>query len=344
MLKKIWLHTVRGYINLGLFFYYKKINAFNLENIAKNTPVLILSNHQNALLDALIIAVKCKRFPYFLTRASAFKSTFFAGILSSLRMLPVYRMRDGIRTIKKNEAVFKTCSQLLFNNEVVVIFPEGNHHLNRTVRPLSKGFTRVVFDTLATYPNLELQLVPVGFNYKNPERFVDEVGLYVGTPIDAKDYQVFEKNVAISKLKETVHESICKLTTHIDNNNYEELLHKLETLHVDFLNPESVNTCILNNFQDCNVQETQKFSQIKGFFKSLLFLNLWLPFIIWKRVIRPKIKEVEFVSTFRFVVAITLVPVYLLLMTVFLTAYFGLFSAILYMFAVIILALIVVKW
>lgn len=344
MLKKIWLHSIRAYIRLGLFFYYKKISVFNLDNISNNCPVLILPNHQNALLDALIIGIKCKRFSYFLTRASAFNSPFFAGILSASRMLPVYRMRDGIRTIKKNDAIFKNCSQLLYNNASLVIFPEGNHNLNRTVRPLSKGFTRVVFDTLLTYPNLDLQLIPIGFNYKNPERFVDEVSLFVGNPIYAKDYMIFDKNVAISKLKETVHKSICKLTTHIDNNQYDEILQKLEKLQVDFLNPESVNMCILNKFEDCKVQEKKKDSKIKSLFKSLLILNLWLPYIIWKRVIRPKIKEIEFVSTFRFVVAITIVPIYLLMVCLFIMAYFGLIIAFIYALAIIILALIVVKF
>ena len=72
-LKQVWLHIVRAYLKLGLFFYFKKMHVVGTKNIPKSKPVLFLSNHQNALLDALIIATKCGRFSYFLTRASVFK-------------------------------------------------------------------------------------------------------------------------------------------------------------------------------------------------------------------------------------------------------------------------------
>jgi len=134
-MKKLWLHSIKLYIQLGLFFYYKNIKVYNIENVPKNKPVLLLSNHQNALLDALLIAVKCGRFTYFLSRASIFKKSFISTILNSLQMLPVYRIRDGWNTISNNTAIFESCSELLNNNEAIVIFPEGNHNLNRTVRP-----------------------------------------------------------------------------------------------------------------------------------------------------------------------------------------------------------------
>ncbi|MFH4964341.1 lysophospholipid acyltransferase family protein [Gaetbulibacter sp. M235] len=343
MLKQIWLHSVRAYIRLGLFFYYKRIHVFGLENIPKDQPVLILANHQNALLDALIIAATCNRFSYFLTRASVFNSPFFAKLLRSLRMLPVYRMRDGIQTITKNNTIFKWCSQLLHNNNSIVIFPEGNHNLKRTVRPLSKGFTRLVFDTLETYSNLNLQLVPIGFNYKNPESFADEVAIYIGKPIAANDYVFNKRNHDVLKLKETVHESLSKLTTHIPHEDYEYSLKKLKDLHVDFLNPESVNACLSSNFKNCTNKGLEKPSLIKRFLKAVLIINVLLPYLIWKKAIVPKIKEIEFVSTFRFAVGITLVPIYLLAITVILGLNIGWPYALFYLFAVLILALITVK-
>ncbi len=179
-MKKIWLHSVRAYIKLGLFFYFKKIKVVNANNIPKNKPVLFLSNHQNALLDALLIAVKCERFSYFLTRASVFKKPIISKLLKSLCMLPVYRIRDGWSTITNNHSIFNSCTSLLHQNEAVVIFPEGNHSLNRTVRPLSKGFTRIVFETLEKYPDKDLQLIPVGLNFMNAEYFPDSESMYFG--------------------------------------------------------------------------------------------------------------------------------------------------------------------
>jgi 1-acyl-sn-glycerol-3-phosphate acyltransferase len=70
-----------------------------------------------------------------------FKKPLVAKILDSLQMLPVYRIRDGWGNLTNNTAVFERCSKLLKTGECIVIFPEGNHNLKRTVRPLSKRFT-----------------------------------------------------------------------------------------------------------------------------------------------------------------------------------------------------------
>lgn len=127
---------VRVYLSMGLFFYYKKISVVKEEGIPKNKPILLLSNHQNALIDALLIATTSGRFSYFLTRASVFKKKLVSKLLYSVNMLPVYRVRDGWSTISKNNYIFKTCTQKLKNNEAVALFPEGNHHINRSVRPI----------------------------------------------------------------------------------------------------------------------------------------------------------------------------------------------------------------
>ncbi len=343
MLNKIWIYTVRAYIRLGLFFYYKKIHIVNKGNIPKDKPVLILANHQNALLDALIIAIKCDRFSYFLTRASAFNSPFIAKILRSLRMLPVYRTRDGFQTVTKNHVLFNTCSDLFNNNESIVIFPEGNHNLKRTVRPLSKGFTRLVYNTFKRYPNLDLQLIPVGINYVNPEKFGDEVCLQIGNPIKANDYIGFERHEGVLKLKEEVFQSIIKLTTHIPSDHYEKSIRKLKALQVDYLNPQLINNCISNGFQDCVIQNRKKYTKIKRVFKVLLLLNIIFPYLIWKRGIEPKIKDIEFVSTFRFVVVITLVPFYLFLVAFILVLLAGWITTTIYVLTVLLIALIAVK-
>ncbi|MGB5417843.1 1-acyl-sn-glycerol-3-phosphate acyltransferase, partial [Algibacter sp.] len=91
----MWVSFVRGYINLGMFFYFRRIKIHDVQNVPKSKPVLLLSNHQNALLDALLIGTKCNRSAYFLTRASVFNKPVIAKILESLQMLPVYRIRDG---------------------------------------------------------------------------------------------------------------------------------------------------------------------------------------------------------------------------------------------------------
>src|SRR5690606_5992673 len=121
--------------------------------------------------------------------------------LHSVNMLPVYRVRDGWSTISKNNYIFKTCTEKLKQNQTVSLFPEGNHHINRTVRPLSKGFTRIIFETLNSYPNLDLQVVPIGLNYLEGTTYGDSVALHYGSPISAKSMVSEFSNEEISALR-----------------------------------------------------------------------------------------------------------------------------------------------
>ena len=342
-MKKIWQHSFRAYIKLGLFFYFKKIRVVDAKHIPKGKPVLFLSNHQNALLDALLIATKCGRFSYFLTRASVFKNPLISKLLKSFNMMPVYRIRDGWNTITNNNSIFDSCKDLLHQNESVFIFPEGSHNLVRTVRPLSKGFTRIVFDTLEKYPETDLQLVPIGLNFASAVKFADSSSIYFGEPIPAKYFVTGDRNKDIVNLKHKIQSEISKLTTHIPTENYKETLQKLDALQVDYLNPKAVNKCIANNFESCKQKPISKIDWLRTLLKGLLILNILPPYLIWKFVAQPKIKEIEFTATFRFAVAITLVPIYLLLMCIILASVFTTTIGLGYVLFVLILGLLAVK-
>jgi len=342
-MKKLWLHSVRAYIGLGLFFYYKKIQVIKSETIPKDKPVLFLSNHQNALLDALLIATTNSRFSYFLTRASVFNKSIISKLLNSLRMLPVYRVRDGWGKITNNNSIFETCTALLKKGEAVALFPEGSHNLNRTVRTLSKGFTRIVFDSLEKFPDLDLQLIPVGVNFEDATAFGDSCTIYYGNAIPANYFVFNDRNQAVIKLKKDLQSKISELTTHIESDVYGETLDKLNSIHADFLEPKKVNACIASNFSECNFKNKKERTFLKKALKGLLILNLIMPYAIWKLVITPKIVEIEFVGTFRFAIAITLVPIWILIIVIILASTFGLLYGVAYLVFVLCLTLIAIK-
>jgi len=326
-----------------MFFYFRRIKRYHTENIPKDKPVLILANHQNALLDALLIATQCGRFSYFLTRAAVFNKPFISKLLHSLRMIPVYRIRDGWSKIGNNTAIFEKCISLLHKDEAVAIFPEGNHNLERRIRPFSKGFTRIVFGALEAYPSMDLQLLPVGINYQDPKKCPDTTALYFGTPISAQTFVSKNTNEATLKLKETMHREIAKLSTNIPQNDYKDSLERLDALEVDYLKPDLVNACIENNFKNCNQKPKSRIKGLKRLLKGLLILNILPPYLIWKFKIQPKIKELEFMSTFRFAVVLTLVPIYLLIIVFVLMFFCSLKLALIYLLSILVLALLAIK-
>ena len=326
-----------------MFFYFKSVKVYGVENVPKAKPVLFLGNHQNALLDALLIATKCKRFSYFLTRAAVFKKPLVSKILNSLQMLPVYRVRDGWNNLTNNNAIFDACTSLFKNNEAVVIFPEGSHNLARRVRPLSKGFTRIVFDTLEKHPDLDIQLIPVGLNFVNAKDFPDSAALYFGKPISAKSFVSEHRNEAVVNLKSKIKSELSNLTTNIPEDAYEEVLNKLDALNVNYLNPNEVNTCITSNFKDCIQNKKASNKNLKLVLKHLMIATLLLPYLAWQFIFKPKIKELEFTATFRLAVGLTLVPIYLLLIFVLLSLTFSLQIGLLYLLITIVITLLAVK-
>ena len=324
-LKKLWLHSVRLYIQIGLFFYYKNISLIGKETIPKDQPVLFLGNHQNALLDALLIATKSGRFCYYLTRAAVFKKPLVSKLLQSLNMLPVYRVRDGWSTIAKNKSVFSTSVGLLHDNQAITVFPEGSHSLVRRVRPLSKGFTRIILELREKHPNTTVNLIPVGFNYQEAKQMGSRVALVFGQPIVSSDYNQLNTIEATKQIKADVFDAMSKLTTQIPEEKYDIVLQKLTEHHVDFTDPETVNHCIASNFEACSSQLV-KTGVFKGVLKPVVYTILCLPVLVWKKVLKPKIKEEEFESTFRFAVCLTLVPFWMLLLFCITISSFGLVS------------------
>ncbi|MHA7944707.1 lysophospholipid acyltransferase family protein [Formosa sp. 3Alg 14/1] len=342
-LKQFKLQCVKGYIALGLFFYYKKISVNGQEFIPRTKPVLLLSNHQNGLLDPLIIATHSSRFAYYLTRAAVFQRPFISKLLRGLNMLPVYRVRDGWQTITNNNAIFETCKGLLKNEEAIVIFPEGSHNLNRKVRPLSKGFTRIVLDTLESYPDLDLQLLPVGVNYKNALSFADSMSLNIGKPIDVKHYKGLEKAEAVNALKRDLQKEIQLQTTHIESD-YDLNAEELDKNNADFLNPKAVNHFLAHDEKISGfTKNTSVLEPVGLIFKSLLKIVLLPVYMLWKLVLQPKIKEKEFTGTFRFAIGLTVVPLWILILVLVIAFNLSWFMAVNVLIGILGLALCAVK-
>lgn len=341
-MKRIWYNIVKIYIRTGLFLFHKKIIVNGLNNIPGKGAVLFVSNHKNALIDPLLIATTATRTIHFLTRASAFKIKFVKWLLSTVNMLPIYRMRDGKETLTKNEEIFNKCYEILNKKKTLLIFPEGTHDVKRWVRPLSKGFTRIAFGTLEQNPDLELQIVPIGLNYTEATLFGESVSIYYGKPILVNPFfNMKDINASTIELKKVIHDKMKEVTTHIDIENYEETIEKLGD--VNYLNPEKVKDLL----QKLPYEKPSTLGQYKPSFlwKALKFIvsvNSFIPLIIYKSI-EPNIEEIEFVSTTKFAIGITAFPLFYYLQSLVINYFFGTTAATVYVFLSIFSVLLLAK-
>jgi 1-acyl-sn-glycerol-3-phosphate acyltransferase len=329
----LWYKTIRALVHNALIFYFRKIQVVGKENIPIGKPILFVANHRNGFIDPVLIATSPMQVLHFLTRASAFKNPIVNFLLRSIKMIPIYRIRDGLDSIAKNQEVFEACNLIFSKNGSILIFPEGNHGFPRSVRTLSKGFTRIAFGFLDHNPQQGLYIVPVGINYSNISKAFEKVSIHYGKPFMANDfYDSSISNLSIEKLKTKVFEELKTLTTHIENIEKHDLIEKtLLKEGLDFTNPLEANARVAALEKvDLSLLETASKSMSvqvsKSIFQkiiSFLFkLNSIFPLLIWRKI-KLKIKDVVMRATARFGVSVGLFFLFYILQSLIILFFFG---------------------
>jgi 1-acyl-sn-glycerol-3-phosphate acyltransferase len=321
------------------------MSVYGKENIPEKGAVIFIGNHQNALIDAIVVPTTNNRNSHFLTRASAFKIGLVDQILRSLNMIPVYRVRDGVRTIEKNFVVFEQCIEILEQEKAIQIFAEGEHHLKRRIIPLKKGFARIILGTLQKYPDLPIYIVPIGINYDSHLNFPSSTSIYYGKPILANQFIDIKKpDLKFTEITNQVSIALKNLTLHVDDlANYDEIIVKLETMGVDYLNPFEANKMV-ENLDAIPSTEKVKKENFNWYtpLHLLAKLNSVFPLLIWK-YIKPKIKDVVFTNTYRFALITTLFPLFYLIQTAIVYFFFNMKIAVIYLLCSILLGTVSAK-
>jgi len=204
--------------------------------IPKDIPVVYCSNHQNAFLDALLIAVVTNTQPASLVRADVFTNPFAKKFLNALKMMPVFRMRDGFNTLAQNDGVFATVRNLLSDKGSIIIFPEGNHGDRKQLRPLKKGVGRITLSTLDTTPEIEdVMVLPIGLEYSNHQNFRSSVMVEIGAPISMKGYlEQYRENeaLALRSFNDELKKAISSLMLDIRHRSKYEVVHDFIDEHI----------------------------------------------------------------------------------------------------------------
>ncbi|MBN2482557.1 MAG: 1-acyl-sn-glycerol-3-phosphate acyltransferase, partial [Bacteroidales bacterium] len=223
------------YAKLAFHIFYRKISVTGLQNIPANEPVILAPNHQNALMDAMVLVCAAEFQNVFLARADIFKGKFMIRFLTFLNIMPIYRIRDGIDNVKRNDKVFEKTLQVMRNrNNPLVLFPEGNHGDKRRLRKLVKGLFRIAFMAQEDYRDQPgVKIVPVGIDYGHYQNFRNTLFVNIGKPIEvAPYYNLYNENpvAGINSLKESFASSLRKLMINIQTEEYYELYMNLRTI------------------------------------------------------------------------------------------------------------------
>ena len=171
------IYILKIFLRAALWLFCAEINTKNKYLLNNKGPLLIIANHPNSFLDAIIIGSRYNRRIYFLARGDVFTKKHHRFLLKLLNMIPVYRLREGKEFLHLNEYAFKESVRLLKNKEAILIFIEGTCLNTNTLQPFKKGAARIVEACHAEnqFPSIHL----AGIAYNNFKGIGKIVNLYL---------------------------------------------------------------------------------------------------------------------------------------------------------------------
>jgi glycerol-3-phosphate O-acyltransferase/dihydroxyacetone phosphate acyltransferase len=150
-------------------------------------PVVEVANHQNGLVDALVLIAASRRYPRFLAKSTLWRIVPLRPFLALAGALPVYRDTDvagvltGEQRAQGNTAALAHASRLLAEGGAVGVFPEGISHDLASLQELRSGAARLALNAAAD-GSAGVSIVPVGLFYDDKARFRSRVLVRFGPP------------------------------------------------------------------------------------------------------------------------------------------------------------------
>ncbi len=355
-------HLLKSYHDFCFKIYFKT-TVVGLDKVPFDKSLILAANHQNSLIDALAVLSIRRWQPVFLARADVFKSPTLVKILTFLKILPVYRIRDGFQNLQLNDDIFRKTLDVLKNHSGIGILPEGNHFGQRRLRPLKKGIARIAFQAEDACNNeLKIQIIPIGLNYSNYVSLRSRLLIRLGQPIDISKYlELYRQNPAqaYNTLIEELEAGMKAEMIQIDDQTYYaeyEMLRdiftptyikakKLPKHHNSQFEVDKMMIARVDQLKGSNpskfktlMEDVKTYSRliqeagITAKSASITCLRLWgllaripllfatLPLFVWGFVnnivpiasaylLSKKIKDVQFISSVRFVVGMFLFPI-----------------------------------
>lgn len=178
-MKAAVLALVRALVGL----FYRRIEVSGLENVPPKGPVLLLANHNNGLVDPMVVLYALTRPVVFVAKSTLWRIPVLRSLLDLLGCVPVVRKGEGERGVslkgeERNRAAFERLAAVLERDGAVLVFPEGRSHSDPRLAGIRTGAARVLL--LSKKPPV---VVPVGLWFAQKEIFRSDLLVKFGKPV-----------------------------------------------------------------------------------------------------------------------------------------------------------------
>ncbi|MDZ4752816.1 MAG: lysophospholipid acyltransferase family protein [Flavobacteriales bacterium] len=240
---------LRPLVKTLIHIFFRRVRVLGGENIPPKGAVILIANHQNALMDPLVCCVLLKRQIHWLTRADVFRSPVISRLLHKLNMMPVYRSHDKSDIRKDNDPVFRECVRRLQNGSIVALFPEGTHHHGKYLKTFKKGVARIALAAIESKSCESLSIIPVGIDYENVGAWGYDLSISVGKPMTLEKYADFlaSDSKAVQLITQEAQEALSREVVDCKSAEIATYFNILENVIGDILN-EQMNSNASNLF------------------------------------------------------------------------------------------------
>ncbi|MFI5181377.1 MAG: 1-acyl-sn-glycerol-3-phosphate acyltransferase [Thermoanaerobaculia bacterium] len=165
----------------GLF--YRRIETAGFEHVPREGPVLLIANHNNGLVDPMLVLSVLSRPVVFVAKSTLWRIPLLAPLLDLLGCVPVIRKKEAAGEIssngeERNSASFERLAGELRRGGCVLIFPEGRSHSDPRISGLRTGAARILL-----LSKVSSVVVPVGLWFEQKEIFRSDVLVKAGAPV-----------------------------------------------------------------------------------------------------------------------------------------------------------------
>lgn len=182
--------ALAGLARLLVSVFFRRVEVTGAARLPAAGPLLVVGNHQNGLIDPLLITLAVSRssgrMPRFLATHLLWRNLVLRPWIQMAGVIPIYRPKDvgGAVDPAQNAAAFARCYEQLAAGGAVALFPEGRSHSEPGLVPLKTGAARIVLEAVRRFPAMTPLIVPIGLTFEAKGTFRSRALLEVGEPID----------------------------------------------------------------------------------------------------------------------------------------------------------------
>ena len=214
--------SLRWTARMALRWFYRDVAIDGIEHVPARGPLLVVANHPNQLVDAMLVGTTLPRDVTFTGKAILLDNPLLAVLMRRLPFVPLRRAQDERKKRESREAgtgnrepearpaapsdpgsripgpaldtsrnadAFRAIHDALALGQAVLIFPEGISHHQPQLAPIKTGAARIALAARDERGIRDLRILPVGLNFEDKAAARTRVLVRIGAPIALDDWR-----------------------------------------------------------------------------------------------------------------------------------------------------------